>query len=204
MFRSRQDWYNHENQQHRLEYSCNDKNHEQYSDIREFKSHMIRDHDIQIDDDQTSSMFSRPTQRKSGVCPLCMESAKHLKGHLARHLERIALYALPTQPDTEVDLSDDILTESSEPFPSSEDPSVKLISSAEHEDLKGTSFENPYLAQAGSSNAAKIGSCSDHRHFYNTNPNQRIANLYIETISLRKMMKMKKIYHLPTKKCLLR
>lgn len=110
MFRSREDWYNHEMQQHRLEYSCNMKNHERYPDIRDFKSHMGRDHNIQIDDEQTQSqlsMFSRPTQRKSGVCPLCMKSTKHLKRHLARHLERIALYALPRQPDTEFDPSGD-------------------------------------------------------------------------------------------------
>ena len=98
MFRSREDWYNHELQEHRLEYSCSVKNHEEYSNIREFKSHMIREHDTQIDDNQTQSqlsMFSRRSQSKSGICPLCMKSTKHLKGHLARHLERIALYALP-------------------------------------------------------------------------------------------------------------
>ena len=98
MFESREDWYDHEVQQHRLEYSCNVKTHQQYSDIREFKSHMHEEHNVQIDDNQPQSqlsMFSRPAQHLSGVCPLCMQSTRYLKDHLARHLERIALYALP-------------------------------------------------------------------------------------------------------------
>lgn len=123
MFQNREDWYNHEIQQHRLQYSCNVKNHQQYYDIRDFKSHMIRDHNFRIDDNQAPSqlsMFSRPTQRKCGVCPLCMKSTEHLKGHLARHLERIALYALPREAENEVDPSDDdVSTASSESIPSS-------------------------------------------------------------------------------------
>ena len=108
MFESREDWYNHELQQHRLEYYCNVKDHEQYTDVREFRSHMDKEHNVQFDHEQPQSqlsMFSRPTQRKSGICPLCMESTVQLKGHLARHLERIALFALPRQSNTENDSS---------------------------------------------------------------------------------------------------
>ena len=108
MFESRKDWYNHEIQQHRLDYSCNVTDHEQYTDIREFRSHMDKEHNVQFDDEQSQSqlsMFSRPTQRKSGICPLCMESTAQLKGHLARHLERIALFALPRHSNTEKDSS---------------------------------------------------------------------------------------------------
>lgn len=104
MFKSREDWYNHEIQQHRLDYSCNVKNHEKYTDIRDFKSHMHKEHNVQFDDEQPQSqlsMFSRPTQRKSGICPLCIESTVELKSHLARHLERIALFALPKYSNTE-------------------------------------------------------------------------------------------------------
>lgn len=108
MFQSREDWYNHEIQQHRFDYSCNVKDHEQYSDIREFLSHMDKEHNVQIDEEQSKSqlsMFSRPTQRKSGICPLCMKSTKRLKVHLARHLEQIALFILPRQSDTAIDSS---------------------------------------------------------------------------------------------------
>lgn len=108
MFESREDWYNHEMQQHRLDFRCNVKDHEQYTDVREFRFHMDKEHNVQFDDEQPQSqlnMFSRPTQRKSGICPLCMESTVQLKGHLARHLERIALFALPRQPNTENDSS---------------------------------------------------------------------------------------------------
>lgn len=109
-FQTREDWYNHEIQQHRLDYSCNVENHQEYSDIREFKSHMNKEHNIQIDNKSIQSqlsMFSRSTRHKSGVCPFCMKSTKHLKGYLARHLERIALYALPRDPHNEVQPSDD-------------------------------------------------------------------------------------------------
>lgn len=105
MFESREDWYNHEIQQHRFDYSCNVKDHEQYTNIRDFMSHMDKEHNVQIDSQSQLSMFSRPTQRESGVCPLCMESTMQLKGHLARHLERIALFALPRQSNTKIDSS---------------------------------------------------------------------------------------------------
>lgn len=108
MFESQEDWYNHETQQHRLDYSCNVKDHEQYTNVREFRSHMNEEHNVQFNDEQLKfqlSMFSRPTQRKSGICPLCMESTVQLKGHLARHLERIALFALPRQSNTKNDSS---------------------------------------------------------------------------------------------------
>ncbi len=97
MFGNREDWFNHEIQHHRFEYSCNVEDHESYTDVREFTSHMDKEHNVRIDNERSKSqlsIFSRPIQSKSGICPLCMKSTMQLKGHIARHLERIALFAL--------------------------------------------------------------------------------------------------------------
>lgn len=53
---------------------------------------------MSIDTDQLQtmlSMFQRPARGISGFCYLCLRSAKKLKSHLSRHLEQIALFALP-------------------------------------------------------------------------------------------------------------
>ncbi len=104
MFGNREDWYKHETQEHRFEYSCNTEGHERMNDVAEFRSHMDTEHNVKFRDDQLSSqltMFARPTRQLSGICPLCNQAKSRLKRHLGRHLERIALFSLPRQVDTE-------------------------------------------------------------------------------------------------------
>ena len=97
-FANRREWYQHERQMHRSEYHCNHAGHESFTDRREFGDHMKIHHDINFDHSQAQGalgMFVRPNASQKGVCPLCGVEAKKLESHLARHLERLALFALP-------------------------------------------------------------------------------------------------------------
>lgn len=42
-----------------------------------------------------SGMFSCPSQRLDGICNFCRKPSVRLKTHISRHLEQIALFALP-------------------------------------------------------------------------------------------------------------
>ena len=67
---------------------------------------MSAEHNVQLDDKLSNSqlsMFLRPTENASGICPLCTASTSKLKSHLGRHLERIALFALPRHSDNKND-----------------------------------------------------------------------------------------------------
>ena len=98
MFESLGDWFNHESQTHRVEWSCNTETHECISDTEEFLNHMRTVHSEPLDLTQLLSLrrgFQRHTNVNSGTCTLCGEYARKLKTHLARHLERLALFAIP-------------------------------------------------------------------------------------------------------------
>jgi hypothetical protein len=55
-------------------------------------------HSEPLDDLQLLSLhrgFQRPSNVHSGTCTLCGQHASKLKSHLARHLEQLALFAIP-------------------------------------------------------------------------------------------------------------
>ena len=118
-----------------------------------------------------------------------MKSMKHLKGRLVRHLKRIALYALPRQPDSGIDLLSDISTESSISIPSSVSARLEKPRkfpeignddcTREHdEDRTALSYltnkktkdyldlGDSDLAQAGPSDTVENGSWCGHEYFY--------------------------------------
>lgn len=39
--------------------------------------------------------FRRPVQSLDGLCNLCFRETKNLKSHLSRHLQQVALFAVP-------------------------------------------------------------------------------------------------------------
>lgn len=45
--------------------------------------------------DSLSSTFQQSSDSPAGICNLCFENSKNLQSHIARHLQRIALFALP-------------------------------------------------------------------------------------------------------------
>ena len=55
-------------------------------------------HYVTLPEDQLQSLwhiFQRPSRSKSGNCSLCGRNATSLKSHLSRHLEQLALFAIP-------------------------------------------------------------------------------------------------------------
>jgi hypothetical protein len=102
-FESRDAWFKHEAQQHRTKWSCNVDGHMEYDSEGHFLLHMRADHDQNFDEVQFSlvkSMFRRPTNSLEGTCNLCDRLSKNLRSHLSRHLQQIAIFALPRVNET--------------------------------------------------------------------------------------------------------
>ncbi|KAF7677454.1 hypothetical protein GT037_004313 [Alternaria burnsii] len=108
-FEKKDDWYNHESRTHRVEWFCNTASHQSFVDMQEFLDHMHTVHSEPLDGAQLRSLhrgFQRPSNAHSGTCTLCGQHASILKSHLARHLEQLALFAIP-QTDYMADLEQD-------------------------------------------------------------------------------------------------
>ena len=97
-FASRSEWYSHEMQCHRVEWFCNIKGHPQYTEKHDFLEHMKSSHYTTFNIDQESKvlgMFKLPSRTPYGKCNLCSRPDVKIKSHVARHLEQMALFALP-------------------------------------------------------------------------------------------------------------
>ncbi|KAH6852586.1 hypothetical protein B0T12DRAFT_485051 [Alternaria alternata] len=97
-FENENDWFHHESHTHRVEWFCNTASHESFVDMQEFLDHMHTIHSEPLDQAQLLSLhrgFQRPSNAHSGTCTLCGKHASRLKSHLARHLEQLALFAIP-------------------------------------------------------------------------------------------------------------
>lgn len=100
LFDNREDWFEHEVQQHRIEWCCNVTNHPVYQCSQKFLRHMSESHSIASGEtsNQLLAMFQRPSKLTSQSCPLCPSNAKptqNLKSHLGRHMEQVSLFSLP-------------------------------------------------------------------------------------------------------------
>ena len=112
MYEGRKLWWRHETQYHRQTWICVNHCQREFSSKTDFAKHMKR-FLPSLTDDQIET-FSHVCARSFGVdasveCPLCKEKQKgslRLGKHIARHLEEIALRALPavtTEDDEEID-----------------------------------------------------------------------------------------------------
>lgn len=64
--------------------------------IPDFKSHMKEEHDMALDTSSTLlGIFRRPPQSVGGLCNLCFRHSNNLKIHVSRHLQQVALFAIP-------------------------------------------------------------------------------------------------------------
>lgn len=97
MFDNREDWFIHESQ-HYSTFFCGISSHHDYDNVVTFRKHMSTKHSVSVGYDGDMSkmeIFLRRARRLDGNCNLCGQSTAHLKYHMGRHLERIALFALP-------------------------------------------------------------------------------------------------------------
>ena len=104
MFERRSDWFRHETQMHRKEWSCNSLGHNAFQDKMLFMKHMEKEHGESFSQAQLPSVLAlcqRPLETVPSSCHLCHSedakdlSPKRLEKHLARHLEALALFSLP-------------------------------------------------------------------------------------------------------------
>lgn len=103
-FDSRREWHNHETQRHRGKWFCGVTKHLQYTERTDFLTHMKHAHETTFKDSQLPllpDMFQCVSGSEDGICNLCKKSCKGLKSHVSRHLEQIALFALPRVNETE-------------------------------------------------------------------------------------------------------
>ena len=102
-FSNRDEWYEHDSQYHRITWFCNTENHPDYDNQRDFINHMRKDHDTMFDESRfvkVQAMFQQPSRRADGTCNLCMRECRKLKYHVSRHLQQMALFALPRVNET--------------------------------------------------------------------------------------------------------
>lgn len=98
MYASRLEWQQHELEEHKVEWSCNMKDHHAYQNQDDFITHMLEDHSSSISPEQLLSLlhsFQRPRGQKEGSCPLCLQIPRSIEGHVARHHKQLALFAIP-------------------------------------------------------------------------------------------------------------
>ena len=102
-FKSRDEWYKHEAQCHRVKWFCNTDKHPEYENESDFLTHMKHRHGTNFDLGQLSSlkdMFQQPSQAIKGQCNLCMRHSAKLRSHVSRHLQQMAVFALPRANET--------------------------------------------------------------------------------------------------------
>lgn len=102
-FEDKKTWYEHELRVHRVSWSCHAEDHTVCKTEEEFLEHIKSDHakDLSLSQVQLlKHLFRRPAGSSYQTCNLCGRDTKHLENHVARHLEHIALFALPLKSNT--------------------------------------------------------------------------------------------------------
>lgn len=148
MFRSRNEWFAHELQVHRREWICLQCQHQPFTSSDKFKQHLELTHQMTLDSeiDAIVRQSEEPVDKMSAAaCPFCDEweadltSSKHdttraflndgkvvqpygtigkFRRHLGRHMEQLALFALPRYESGEIE--DDSINEDDEDSQSDE------------------------------------------------------------------------------------
>jgi len=113
-FSTKDEWFDHELTVHRTLWSCStclvasvDSNgsgqHLTFNTPADFAEHMDQVHHLptsRLGFSRAIEAFRHPVPVRDGQCSLCKGHANKLKSHLARHLEQIALFALPRPSPT--------------------------------------------------------------------------------------------------------
>jgi hypothetical protein len=104
MFVSREAWFTHELELHRAKWSCNtcpseantDSPYRTFETKEGFMSHMTLVHKLSKPKlKRSTEAFRHPSSKVDRYCCLCGKHAQKLKSHLGRHMEVMALFALP-------------------------------------------------------------------------------------------------------------
>ncbi|KAI9763063.1 MAG: hypothetical protein M1840_000954 [Geoglossum simile] len=101
-FGTRHEWFDHEAQIHRGGWHCSECSIE--SPIRaSFENHIRLEHRQLFEDNQLPALAElcvMPMEKRAtGKCPLCLKDGQHLRSHIARHMQTVALFVLPRTSD---------------------------------------------------------------------------------------------------------
>ena len=163
MFERRSQWFNHELQIHRREWCCNEDHHEAFQDKDLFIEHLRHTHselNLPTDLESVISLFERPVSTSTTSCPFCKNdetkglSMKNLEKHLARHMEMLALFALPRSHG----LDEETLVDSGHRSQISDESNDPIVGPPSHESRDNVSptFSSPEdCSVTSNSNAPK-------------------------------------------------
>ncbi|EXJ71182.1 uncharacterized protein A1O5_06176 [Cladophialophora psammophila CBS 110553] len=104
LFENREQWFRHELSAHRATWYCNEDGHPEFEAQIDFIKHMSDYHDTRLTEQKlqlSKDMFQRPLKSVGGKCNLCQMFSSRLKSHVSRHLEQVALFALPRNNEIE-------------------------------------------------------------------------------------------------------
>jgi hypothetical protein len=156
LFEDREAWYNHE-LQHLSVYQCGDAHHPSFGAADPFIAHMTDQHafnEYSGLNNEVVKMFLRSRSEARTLCPLCNVESNDLKQHLGRHLQRVALFALPRNHD--------LLSDEEAASQGSNVPVAAARSSGLHnEDLNWSSAASDALPFADKTVEARFG--AEHR-----------------------------------------
>lgn len=65
------------------------------TDTKTDSKYMKYSHDITLNASSPLEIFRRPPRPSGGTCNLCFRQTKNLKNHVSRHLQQVALFAIP-------------------------------------------------------------------------------------------------------------
>ena len=108
MYDSWKDWTTHERWAHNKAWRCAQHPHELYISVATFRQHVCTDHGHTLQEPEFSQLLhiSETTVSDSATraCPLCYcntQDSQQLQNHIATHLQRVALFALPRSHDVQ-------------------------------------------------------------------------------------------------------
>ena len=112
MYEGRRQWFNHELQQHRRSWTCNGHCDQKFGSMKALMSH-IKKHKPGVYSDPhlrtMAEVWASPIDSQAtSSCQLCGEGVTgtiQLQGHIGRHLEDLALFALPNDSTESATLS---------------------------------------------------------------------------------------------------
>jgi hypothetical protein len=85
-------------QNHRIEFFCNNLSHRAFAGLDDFEKHMQDAHDVSAEETlNLLEIFKRPSTLAEPQCNLCGQNSQqaHFKTHVSRHLQHLALFAVP-------------------------------------------------------------------------------------------------------------
>jgi len=112
IYQSRHEWFHHELQVHRKWWKCIDNCGQPFQSQDELRAHLLQHHsdianELRIDDLlRTCERQHNITENEKVECPLChddVSSLSRLRRHLGKHLEELALFALPSRVNDDGD-----------------------------------------------------------------------------------------------------